>query len=342
MTRRLQGSRGRRLLATAASAVALAAVYSGPQYLSLYNVVTVFTLFTYIAMAQAWNLIGGFGGQFSLGHAMFVGIGSYATALLLIHTGLPLWSTIVIAGLIATGIAMIAALPLLRLRNVYFAVGSLGVSLAALSWMINWQYTGKTAALNLPTGAFLSFTDLYYAAGSLAVCTTAVVALLVKTRYGLRLMAVRDDEEAAAELGVGAFAVKLVAFAGSAFFVGVAGSLVAIQKLSLEPYSAFSLTFTINMIIMTVVGGLGTIVGPIIGSVLIFELQQQLQNYQDWSTLITGGLLVVIIRFAPGGLWGAACSAVKVAFARSAEHLQADDRQNSRVRSRETPDPDGA
>jgi branched-chain amino acid transport system permease protein len=283
---------------------ALAALYTGPQYLSLYDVVIAFTLFTYMTMAQAWNLIGGYGGQFSLGHAMFVGIGSYATALLLIHTSLPLWLAVVLSGLVASAIAAGAAVPLLRLRSVYFAVGTLGVSLAAVSWMINWGYSGKTSGLNLPTNAFLSFDDLYYAAGSLAVFTTAAVALVARSPYGLRLQSVRDDEDAAAELGVDGFRVKLVAFMLSAFFVGVAGGLIAVQKANLEPYSAFSLTFTTNMIIMTVIGGLGTIVGPLIGSFLIFELQQQLQSYQDWSTLITGALLVVIIRIAPAGLWG--------------------------------------
>jgi branched-chain amino acid transport system permease protein len=151
---------------------------------------------------------------------------------------------------------------------------------------------------------FVSFDALYYAAGSLAVFTTAVVVLVVKTPYGLRLMSVRDDEEAAAELGVDGFRIKLGAFTLSAFFVGVAGALIAVQKLNLEPYSAFSLTYTTNMIIMTVIGGLGTFVGPVIGSLLIFELQQRLQNYQDWSTLITGLLLVAIIRIAPEGVWG--------------------------------------
>jgi branched-chain amino acid transport system permease protein len=301
----------RRLGVAAACVAALALLYTGPHWLGLYDVVIAFTLFTYITMAQAWNLIGGFGGQFSLGHAMFVGIGSYGTALLLLHTSIPLWAAIVLSGLVAAGIAAVVAIPILRLRSVYFAVGTLGVALAALSWMINWGYTGKTSGLNLPSDVYLGFNQLYYASGSLAVFTTAAVVVLVKSRYGLRLMAVRDDEDAAAELGVNGFWIKLTAFTLSAFFVGVAGALVAVQKLNLEPYSAFSLNFAINMIIMTVIGGLGTFVGPIVGSFLIFELQQRLQNYQDWSTLITGLLLIVIIRIAPGGIWGLARTLVE-------------------------------
>jgi branched-chain amino acid transport system permease protein len=298
------GKSGRRFGLAALVAAALAALYLGPHYLSLYEVVIAFTFFNYVTMAQAWNLVGGFGGQFSLGHAMFVGVGSYSTALLLIKTSVPLWLAVVLSGLIASAVAVLAALPLLRLRGVYFAVGSLGVALAAISWMINWGYSGKTSGINLPSSTFLSFEALYYAAGSLAVFTTAAVVLLVKSRYGLRLMAVRDDEEAAAELGVDGFRIKLLAFTLSAFFVGVAGALIATQKLTLEPYSAFSLTFTVNMIIMAVVGGLGTFVGPIIGAFLIFQLQQRLEGYQDWSTLIMGLLLIVIIRLAPGGIWG--------------------------------------
>jgi branched-chain amino acid transport system permease protein len=143
-------------------------------------------------------------------------------------------------------------------------------------------------------------------AGAVAAVTTASVAFIARSRFGLRLMAVRDDEDAALELGVNSFAVKLGAFTLSAFFVGLAGALLALQKLTLEPYSAFSLTFTINMIIACVIGGLGTVVGPLLGAAVMFGLQQWLEDYADWSTLILGIALIVIIRIAPGGLVGLA------------------------------------
>ena len=116
-------------------------------------------------------------------------------------------------------------------------------------------------------------------------------------------MAVRDDEDAAAELGVNSFLVKMIAFTVSAFFVGIAGALIALQNLSIDPNSAFSLNWTINMTIMAVLGGLATMTGPLIGAVVIFTLQQQLQGYGSWSTLVIGILLIVMIRVAPQGLW---------------------------------------
>jgi branched-chain amino acid transport system permease protein len=116
-------------------------------------------------------------------------------------------------------------------------------------------------------------------------------------------MAVRDDEDAAAELGVNSFLVKMTAFTVSAFFVGLAGALIALQNVSIEPNSAFSLDWTVNMIIMSVLGGLATTTGPLIGAVVIFTLQQQLQGYGSWSTLAIGLLLIVVIRLAPEGIW---------------------------------------
>jgi branched-chain amino acid transport system permease protein len=117
------------------------------------------------------------------------------------------------------------------------------------------------------------------------------------------LMAIRDDEEAAAELGVYSFPVKLATFAISAFFIGVAGALIALQNLSIEPYSAFSLNWVTTMIIITVIGGISTSVGPLIGAVVIFTLQQALQGYENLSSLLIGVLLILIIRLMPEGIW---------------------------------------
>jgi branched-chain amino acid transport system permease protein len=295
-----------RPLAWLGGAAVVAALFLAPSYLGSAGIVLAFTLLLNMTMAQAWNLIGGYGGQFSLAHGMFVGVGSYTTAVLLVRTGVPLWLTIPLAGCIAAAIAALAAFPLFRLRGVYFAVGSLGVGLAALAWMVNWKFTNQTSAYSLPSSAFLGFEMQYYMVAALALVTTVCVAVIARNRFGLRLMAVRDDEDAALELGVNSFLVKLTAFTLSSFFVGVAGALVATQKLTLEPYSAFSLNFTINMIIAVVIGGMGTVVGPLIGASAMFALQQWLEDYADWSTFILGLALIVIIRVAPGGLWGLA------------------------------------
>jgi branched-chain amino acid transport system permease protein len=287
-----------------AAAAVLVALFSGPSYLSLGNVTLAITLFNLMAMAQAWNLIGGYGGQFSLGHGLFVAVGGYTTVLVLVHTGLPLALTVAIAGALTAGIGALAAMPLLRLRGVYFSVGTLGVMIAVQNWVINWKWAGQTRGVYVPERGVLGFNTQYYMAAALLVGTTAIVALAVRSRWGLRLMAVRDDESAAQELGVNGFRVKLVALATSAFLVGLCGALNAFQQLTLEPYSAFNIVWAINMILACVIGGLATIAGPLIGAALIFELQQQLQGYQNLTSLIEGAVLLAVIRFAPGGIWG--------------------------------------
>jgi len=295
----------RRLAHVLGVALALLLVLAGPLYLSPYDLVLAFSLFTYITLAHAWNLVGGYGGQFSLGHGMFVGVGSYAGGLLLIHTMVPLAVAIVLSGLCAGAIAALTGLLLFRLRGHYFAVGSLGVALAAQAWMVNWSYSGATSGLNLPDRAMLDGVAQYYLAAGLMILTILYVAMVDQSRFGLQLMAIRDNEDAAAELGVHGLTVKLGSFVLSACFVGLAGALIAIQQISIEPVSAFSLTWTITMISMAVTGGLSTMEGPVIGAVVIFALQQRFQDYESWSTLITGGALVLIVVVAPAGLWGA-------------------------------------
>lgn len=293
-----------RVLGGVAAAVVLVLLFTGPNYLSLANIALAITLFNLMAMAQAWNLIGGYGGQFSLGHGLFVAVGGYATVLVLSHTGLPLVLAVVIAGLLSAVVGALAAMPLLRLRGVYFSVGTLGVMIAAQNWVINWKWAGQTRGVLLPERGTLTFDTQYYMAAALLVGTTAIVALAVRSRWGLRLMAVRDDETAAQELGVNGFRVKLLALTASAFLVGLCGALNAFQQLTLEPYSAFNISWAINMILACVIGGLATIAGPLIGAALIFELQQQLQGYSNLTSLIEGAVLLAVIRFAPGGIWG--------------------------------------
>lgn len=277
---------------------------SGPRWLSLNNISLGAQLFTLIAVAQAWNLIGGFGGQFSLGHAMFIGVGSYTLALLLLHTTLPLTVTIFAAGLVAALLGALLGVPLLRLRGVNFAVGTLAAALILQAWVIIWGYAGKSQGLNLPTTAYVSFDAQYYSALAAAGVTTIIAGAIAASRFGLRLMAVRDDEDAAAGAGVFGFSVKFRAFVLSAFLTGIAGALFAIQNPFVEPTSAFALTWSINAIVACVIGGLATVVGPLLGVALTFVLSQELQTHAEWDNLILGLVMVAMILLAPEGLWG--------------------------------------
>lgn len=292
-------ARGGLLLA----ALVAATVMAGPFYLPPYGLVVGFGLFIAVAMAEAWNLVGGVAGQFALGHSMFVGVGSYVTALVLLNTDLPMPVAIGASGIVAGVIAALSALLFLRMRAAYFSVATLGLSLAGLAWTITWPYAGATAGLNLPGDTGLDDDVLYYLSGGLAILTIASAALLMRRPFGISLMAVRDDEEAAAELGVNPLVAKTVIMALSGLLTGLAGALVAIQKQTIEPYSAFSMVWAINMIVMSVIGGLGRAGGPALGAVFVFGLQQLLQSYAMWNQLVTAAALIAVIRFAPGGIW---------------------------------------
>jgi branched-chain amino acid transport system permease protein len=272
--------------------------------LSPRDVVRAFDLLLLIAMASAWNLVGGFAGLFSVGHAMFVGAGAYATGMLIVRADLPLAVTLPLAGLIAGAIALVVALPLMRLRAAYFSVASLGIALAAQAWMLNWEWTGASTGLNLPLSAYVDPIDQYLLAVGLAALTVSVVTFVVHTGLGLRTMALRDDELAAAEVGIRRTPITLAVWTISGVLTGLAGALIAIQKASLEPVSAFSITFALDMIVASVIGGIGTIVGPILGAIVIYVVRQFLQDAQSWSSVINGILIIVVIRFAPRGLWG--------------------------------------
>jgi branched-chain amino acid transport system permease protein len=285
----------------AAAVVALVLVRDA---LSPRDVVRAFDLLLLIAMASAWNLVGGFAGLFSVGQSMFVGAGAYATGMLIVRADLPLAVTLSLAGLIAGAIAAVVALPLMRLRAAYFSVASLGIALAAQAWMLNWEWTGASTGLNLPLSAYVDPIDQYLLAVGLAALTVSVVTFVVHTGLGLRTMALRDDELAAAEVGIRRTPITLAVWTISGVLTGLAGALIAIQKASLEPVSAFSITFTLDMIVASVIGGIGTIVGPILGAIVIYVVRQFLQDAQSWSSVINGILIIVVIRFAPRGLWG--------------------------------------
>jgi branched-chain amino acid transport system permease protein len=293
----------RRLAQGVFFAAVLAVLFDGPSFLNENDVSLGIQMFNLMAMAAAWNLLGGYGGQFSLGQGLFVALGGYVTALILIHTGLSLIVAVLLAAVFCAAFGALTAIPLLRLRGTYFTVGTLGVLLAAQAWVINWNFAGASTGVYLPNSGILSFDTQYYLGAGLLVATVLIVAGLVRSRYGLRLMAVRDDESAAAELGVNGFRVKLTALTISAFLVGLCGALNAFQQLSLDPVSAFSISWALNMILACVIGGLATQPGPLIGAALIFWLNQQFQS-SSVTPLIEGVVLLVVIRFVPGGIWG--------------------------------------
>lgn len=280
----------------------LALLLSESMRLGLLNELS--SLLLLLVLAMAWNLVGGFGGQFSLGHSIFVGVGGYTTAVILTTFEVPLLLTIVIAGAVSAVTGLILAYPLLRLRGPYLAIGSLGMALAALGWMLNWDFTRASQAYPLPPRQVPSVLELFQITTVVAVLAFLAIVALLRSPLGLKLVALRDDEKGAASLGVRRLRTLVPVWALSGFLTGLMGSLYALQKGNLTPMTAFNVQFALDAAIVCVIGGLGTISGPIIGAIIVFYLRQFSVDFADWSLLIEGIIVILVVRFIPGGIVG--------------------------------------
>ncbi|WP_205473580.1 branched-chain amino acid ABC transporter permease [Nocardioides sp. SYSU D00038] len=262
-------------------------------------------LLIWIGVAQAWNIIGGIGGQLSLGHSVFIGAGGYTSAMLLLKTDLGWPVALVGAGLVSAALAWVVAFPLLRLSGVAFTIGSSALALAALAWMVTWTWTGESRGLTVPLDAVPDREAKFRLIAVLAVLTCVVAVLVLRSSFGLRLMAVRDDERAAAALGVPAEVVKRRAFLLSAGLTGLVGAAVSLNQVYIEPNSMFGLTWVVTALVMVVVGGSGTAEGPVLGAFVIYYLvNRSLEDQPMVQAILSGVLVIVVIVVAPRGIAG--------------------------------------
>jgi branched-chain amino acid transport system permease protein len=283
------------------------------------------TLLAFIALAQAWNILAGYGGQVSLGVSAFVGTGAYTAGLLELHAGVSYG--VAILGSLAGGaiLAAVLAIPLLRLRGDYFSIGTLAAALALQAWAINWSYAGGSTGLNLPAAGIPGPVEVFQLACAVAAVAMIAAYVVAHSSFGMRLKAVRDNEPAAVGLGVSVFRHRLGALVISGALSGLAGGLIALQQISFEPTGMLGLSWTINALLMTIVGGIGTVLGPVVGAIVVYYLlTKQLESYQTASVIIEGVLLIAIVRFAPRGLWTLLIAAVL---------------RLTRIRQRPTPEP---
>ncbi|QPC91736.1 branched-chain amino acid ABC transporter permease [Mesorhizobium sp. INR15] len=277
-----------------------------------------FFVFIYAIMAQGWNLVAGFGGQISLGNHAFFGLGAYTTAIL--WSGNYLWGslyeaypriyyfdpvTMVLGGLVAALAAIIIGMPLLsKLRGDYFALGTLGFGEIVKVMFINGgDFTGGAFGVVAPASTFDTLLPHYLVGLGLMVGVALAIRLLMRSRYGLALIAVRDDEMAASANGIDTLRVKVAAFAGSAFIAGIAGSLYTYYLFHVGPDSVFDLDWMLLPLMMTVVGGTGTLLGPILGAFVmyaVFDLARIV--VPDYHPVISGLTIILAMLFLPKGL----------------------------------------
>jgi len=277
-------------------------IVAAPFALPDYELVLGFGFFIAAGLAVSWNLVGGIAGQFALGHSMYVGVGAYCVAILVSDSRVPLPLAVLVSGALCAAIAAASAALFLRMRGAYFSVATMGLSLACMAAVVISPSLGATAGIILPGDLPVDDRILFWVAGALALGAIVATLIISRSTFGLSLMAVRDDELAAAESGVNPLFLKCLIMAISGGATGLFGGIIALQKLTVEPYSAFSLTWAIQMIIMSVIGGLGTVWGPVAGAALVYSLQQALDELAVWNMLVTAVILILIIRLAPGGL----------------------------------------
>lgn len=294
--------RPRFLIAAIALLVAATAAFGGGYFVYVLNLTGIFAL---VAIGLA--LLTGFSGQISLGHAGFFAIGAYASALLALRLGLPFWIAIPVAGVLATAIGALVALPALRLKNLYLAIATLGFGIVTQKMIFEWRaMTGGGGGLQVPAPMLfgLSLAEGARMTGVIALALAAgtwAAYQLARGRTGRALTMLRESETAAACTGIQVARYKVVAFAVSAFYTAVAGGLYANLVRYINPES-FNVNMSIMFLAMIVIGGMGSVGGALLGAAFYVIVPEALRGFKDAPGLVFGLSLMLVVILLPGGL----------------------------------------
>lgn len=262
-----------------------------------------------LALAQMWNLLAGYGGLVSIGQQAFVGIGGYGLTVLCLELGFNPFLAVAGAGLITAVFAAATSLVVFRLRGAYFAIGTWVVADAYRLVAANITAWGGGSGTSLTSAmrgipAWIRTATTFWIALALCVGAMAVVYGLLRSRHGLGLTAVRDSERASASLGVEVRRLKFMVYLISATITGMAGALIYLTKLRISPDAAFTVEWTAFMIFIVVIGGIGTLEGPIIGTIILFALREVMSDLGTWYLIVLGAVAIAVMLKMPEGIWG--------------------------------------
>ena len=270
-------------------------------------------MFTFVALASLWNLLAGYAGLVSVGQQAFVGLGAYLLFAMVILAGVHPIAAIFIAGPIAAVVSIPVAALTFRLRGAYFAIGTWVVAEVFRLLASQISVLGGGSGISLPASVVIAMApsrqarefELYWLALALTVLVLAAIVVLLRSRHGLALTAIRDNEVAAQSNGIGVTRVKLIVYVLTAFGTAMIGALIFLMKLRISPDTAFSVNdWTAFVIFITVIGGIGRIEGPIIGTIIFFLMRQTLSDLGSLYLLTMGAVAIVVMLWAPKGLWG--------------------------------------
>ena len=296
------------LCALAVVALATAPAWGGRDDLQLLS-----QMYAYVALASLWNLLAGYAGLVSVGQQAYVGLGAYILFGFAILFGIsPLWS-IPLAGLIAAAVSIPVAFLVFRLRGHYFAIGTWIVAEVFRLIASQISVLGGGSGTSLPAAIVIAMAPtrqlrddvIYWIALGLAVAVLTLVVLLLRSRYGLALKAMRDSELAASCSGVDVNRTKMLVYVVTAFATATVGALIFLQKLRISPDAAFSVNdWTAFVIFITVIGGIGRIEGPIVGTIVFFVLRQTLADLGTIYLMMLGLVAILVMLATPKGIWG--------------------------------------
>jgi branched-chain amino acid transport system permease protein len=283
------------------------AVFSAPQFVeNNYLLQVLFRIALFAALGLAWNVVGGYAGQLSLGHVAFFGVGAYGYSLLA-GFAMPKSLALLLAALVSTAFAAVIGSIAFRLRGPYFTLATIAFAEVLRLVATNLEITGGAIGLTVPslfTGRNL-WRSFYFAAVALAVVAFLVNAWISRSRFGYYLMAIREDEETAGAVGINTAFCKLQSLLISAFFTALGGALYASAFQFIIPDSILNIDISIQISIITMLGGAGTLVGPVVGAVLLLAASEAFKNqFKESHLLIYGILIVVVVLFLPEGIVG--------------------------------------
>lgn len=307
-----RATRASRVFAVLVLAV-LAALVSLPWWGDAGDMRLIAEMAYYVALAQLWNLLAGYAGLVSVGQQAYVGLGGYMLFYLTGVWNVNVYAAVLLAGPFAGLMAIPVSFAVFRLRGAYFAIGTWVVSevFALLASLIAVLGAGSGLSLTVPILQEISpdrdirDTLLYLMTLAISLFVTGIVYLLLRSRHGLALTAIRDSEPASSSLGVNTFRTKFIIYIATAACTGLIGALIFLQKLRISPEAGFSVNdWTVVVIFMVVIGGIGTIEGPFIGMLIYIVLRELLADYGTYYLILLGLIAIVIMLKAPSGLWG--------------------------------------
>ncbi len=296
--------------------IGIAAAAVIPVFLSGYYHHLLITILLWAYLGSCWNILGGYAGQFSFGHAAFFGIGAYSSSLLYVDFGISPWIGMLIGGLIAAGFGLFVGYLCFRygLRGAYFALSMLACAGMLHTIAANWKFVKGAMGILIPLGNSIgqfSFHDrlpFYYIILIMTICVLVITRLIQNSKSGYYFIAIREDEDSAEALGVDAKKYKLLAMAISAFGTALGGSFYAQYYTYIDPELAFGSHISIDILLRPIVGGIGTLWGPTVGSIVLSPLSEISRSlFRDYSGLhlmIFGSILIAVTILLPRGILG--------------------------------------